>query len=55
MIRAVFMSGRWLGVEIDSVDEDKEIIEAFLSTGKVVILAHSEEELEDLGINVEMV
>ncbi len=54
MIRAVFMSGRWLGVLIPSAEADEENTTLFADEGNPVLLVEDVEMAEGLGIEIEM-
>lgn len=50
MYRVVKMSGKYYALQIDSVTDDQENIDVFVSGGELVILCEDLEELEDLYI-----
>ena len=55
MIRAAYMSGKWMGVEIESAWADSGNIQTLASEGTPVLIVDSMEDFEDFNIDVEMV
>lgn len=55
MIRAVFTTGRWLGVEIRSAADDAKMIDSFMQEGTPVLVVDCIESAEELGVEIEMI
>jgi hypothetical protein len=52
MIRATFMSGRWLGININSIEDDFSEIKVFADEGTPVLILDDE---SDVDFEIEMV
>lgn len=55
MIRATYMSLKWLSTEIASVEDDAENIQVFVEEGTPVLLLDDFDQAEELDIEIEMV
>ncbi len=56
MIRLVWMSNQWKGMEVTVDDEQTQLqemdnIQEFISTGEPVLIVEDLEDLEELGID----